>query len=144
VHAVLLLIFSFLGTALLFALLGAPMLAAFQVIVYAGGIMVLFLFVVMMLRGEPGRSGLRAAVRRVAVPAVFGLGVLAVSAFLVASDPARGAPLPVGPVSPRDFGRIIFSRYALAVEVASLLLFVALVGALHLGRQTSKPSGEPE
>jgi NADH-quinone oxidoreductase subunit J len=58
VHAVIYLIFSFLGTALLFYLFGAPLLAVLEVIIYAGAIMVLFLFVVMMIRVDAAEEAL--------------------------------------------------------------------------------------
>ena len=144
VHAVLHLILSFLGTALIYALLGAPLLAAFQVILYAGGIMVLFLFVVVMIRGAPKPLGFRAAVGRALVPVAFGLGALLLSAFLVTSDPAHRLPLVSRAASPREFGRFLFERYPVPVEIVSILLFVALVGALYLGRERrNAPEGPP-
>lgn len=135
-HAVAWLVVSVLATALLFALLGAPLLAALQVIVYAGGILVLFLFVILMLKGEPTRHrpiGLLASARR-CLPALGFAALLLVAGSLVAADLRAGAGLPLAQVSPREFGAFLFSRYPVAVEIASTLLFVALVGALYLGR----------
>jgi NADH-quinone oxidoreductase subunit J len=135
-HAVAWLVISVLGTALLFALLGAPLLAALEVVVYAGGILVLFLFVILMLKGEPVRhrtAGLLASARR-SLPALGFAALLLLAGTLVAADLGATAGLPLLQVSPREFGAFLFSRYALAVEIASTLLFVALVGALYLGR----------
>lgn len=140
VHAVVWLIASFLGTAGLFALLGAPVLAALQVVLYAGGIMVLFLFVVMAVRPEPriaviGRGGGRAV-----LALALGAGALLVG-LVLAADPDAHAVLSTGSTSPRDLGALVFGPYALAVEGVSLLLFVPLVGALCLGRDPGRTGG---
>ncbi|MFH1488506.1 MAG: NADH-quinone oxidoreductase subunit J [Pseudomonadota bacterium] len=133
VHAVIYLIISFLGSALLFYLLGAPFLAAVEVIIYAGAIMVLFLFVVMILRVEkagepkfrPGQWG----------PAtLLGFLFLLVVAVLVFKDPGSRVSLEKAVAMPRDFGHFVFQRYFLAIEIISFLLLVALLAALHIGR----------
>lgn len=135
-HAVIWLVQSVLATALLFALLGAPLLAALEVVVYAGGILVLFLFVILMLKAEPPGDrdrGLLHTVRRTLPVVAFGV-LLVATGGLVAADGRAGAGLPFVQASPREVGVFLFSRYAVAVEIASTLLFVALVGALFLGR----------
>ncbi len=142
-HAVVWLVLSVLGTALLFALLGAPLLAALEVVVYAGGILVLFLFVILMLRPEPPvrlPPGAVGKLRR-ALPALAFLGLLAAGGVLVAADGDARAGLPLVQASPREVGAFLFSRYAVAVEVASTLLFVALVGSLYLGRRRPEERG---
>jgi NADH-quinone oxidoreductase subunit J len=136
VHAVVWLIASFLGTALVFALLGATVLAALQVILYAGGILVLFLFVVLAIRPEPRVSA--AGLRRRAIPALIVVAGALGLTLLVASDPAARSVLVAATASPRALGELVFGPYALAVEVASLLLFVPLVGALALGRSARR------
>ncbi|MBI5015547.1 MAG: NADH-quinone oxidoreductase subunit J [Deltaproteobacteria bacterium] len=141
VHAVVWLIASFLGTALVFALLGAPVLAALQVILYAGGILVLFLFVVMTIRPEPREARTGGRLRRLLPLLFFGAAVLGVG-LLVLADPAGRAGLVASSVTPRDLGSLVFGRYAVAVEVASILLFVPLVGALFLGREPRQPREE--
>ncbi len=143
VHALLYLIVSLLAAALAFFLLGAPFAAALEVIVYAGAIMVLFVFVVMMLnlgthsvRGE--RQWLRPA-------AWVGPGLLA-AVFLAElvyvlggwSAPAT-TPAAIGP---REVGLARFGPYVLAVELASVMLLAGLVGAYHLARPQKEAEGE--
>jgi NADH-quinone oxidoreductase subunit J len=134
VHAVVYLIISFCGSAMLFYLLGAPFLAALEVIIYAGAIMVLFLFVVMILRVESvsvAKFSLRAWMPAVLLGFVF----LALSALLLVKEPGSRTTLQSAMALPREFGRFLFQRYWLAVEIASLLLLIALVAAIQLGRR---------
>jgi len=140
VHAVVYLVISFLGTAMLFYLLGAPMIAALEEIIYAGAIMVLFLLVIMLMAdaNQEGPAVLRQHGRLLAgliVPS-FALVV-----FFVLVDPGRFAALQTAAVPAREFGYFVFRHYWLAVEIASFLLFVALVGAYYLGR-TEKTAGD--
>jgi NADH-quinone oxidoreductase subunit J len=134
VHAVVYLVISFFATALLFYLLGAPFIAALEVIVYAGAIMVMFLFMIMTLRMEE-RQGERVAFFRSWVLAIvlsaFGLALLAALLWV---GPHHGLPLEPAAASPLEFGAYLFREFWFPVEVASFLLFVALVGALYLGR----------
>jgi len=136
-HAIVYLIVSFFGMAPVFYLLGAPLLALLEIIIYAGAIMVLFIFIVMMLRIEVRPSDLRSWLRQWA-PAV-GLSVIsaAIMVFLLWQEPADQQVLPLAMASPRNFGRFVYQRYWFAVEIASFLLFVALVGAYYLGRRDS-------
>ena len=137
-HAVIHLIVAFLATALLFYLLGAPLLAAFQVIVYAGAIMVLFLFIVMLIRSEePSAPGVR-----LALPAVLGAITFAAALALLFAGPAEtGAKLELAAASPRSLADFVFKHYWLGVEAISILFFLALAGAYHLARG---PRGEPD
>jgi NADH-quinone oxidoreductase subunit J len=133
VHAVVYLVLSFLGSALLFYILGAPFLAALEVIIYAGAIMVLFLFVVMMLKVEAvERRGFSLADWTPAL--VLGLLFVVVSALAVFQDPGTHALLQIAIAMPAKFGRFIFEHYWLAVEIISILLLVGLVAAVQLGR----------
>jgi NADH-quinone oxidoreductase subunit J len=133
VHAVIYLILSFVGSALLFYLFGAPFLAALEVIIYAGAIMVLFLFVLMMLSAET-RQETRLIFRRW-IPAVsLGLIYLLLAVLLVWKDPGSQAPLKAAMAAPKALGRFVFERYGLAVEILSLLLLIGLMAAIHLGR----------
>jgi NADH-quinone oxidoreductase subunit J len=137
-HAVLWLILSFFGSALLFYLLGAPMLAALEVIVYAGAVMILFLFIVMMLKGSA------APARRPSPLRLAPLGVLAAAGLLLGAGMLRHGGetlLPLALLSPGDLGLHLFRRHALAVEIVSLLLLVALVGALLLDRPAARRPG---
>jgi NADH-quinone oxidoreductase subunit J len=139
VHAVVYLVVSFLGSAMIYYLFGAPLLAALEVIIYAGAIMVLFLFIIMMLRPEwTVEDGF--PLRRWLPAAAVGLVFLAVVALLVSTDPGSRVVLQAAVVRPRVFGRFLFQRYWLAVEIISLVLFIVLIGALYLGRAGGKGS----
>lgn len=142
VHAVLYLVQALFALALLYFLLGGPLLAAWQVILYAGAIMILFLFVIMLI--EPPPSGQRTALRPLQwLPAaLLGSLLLACGGLLVAMDPAAGEGVGWYRLAPREFGRVLFDRYGLAVEIISLILLFAAVGAFHLGRSRSPSSKE--
>jgi NADH-quinone oxidoreductase subunit J len=139
VHAVIYLIFSFFGSAMLFYLFGAPLLAVLEVIIYAGAIMVLFLFIVMMLRVETGGERLFPLSQWLPA-AFFGLVYLALGIALIAADPNNRIPLKTARAEPGAFGRFIFEKHWLSIEIVSLLLLVALIGALILGRRSKKSS----
>ncbi len=148
VHAVVYLVISFFGTAMLFYLLGAPFVALLEVIIYAGAIMVLFLFIIMMLRLEEHRQNGGALVRRW-LPALVLAGVaLGSLILLIIAAPGSANLLPAAAASPLEFGRALYQRHWFAVEVVSFLLLVALVGALYLGRREAEtliasPKEEP-
>lgn len=142
VHAVVYLVISFFGSAMIFYMFGAPILAALEIIVYAGAIMILFLFIVMMLRME-GMEEKLFHLRQWA-PAM-GLSVVAVSVcvmLVVTADPASREPLRTAVADPVVFGHFLFRQHWLAIEIASMLLLVALVGALHLGMARKKSRSE--
>lgn len=134
VHALLYLIVSFLAAAVLFYLLGAPFVAAIEVIVYAGAILVLFVFVVMMLNlgrraVEQERRWLRPAMW--IGPSILAAILLAEVIYLLAR---AGAPAPAASaVGPKEVGLVLFGPYLIGVELTSVLLMGALVGAYHLG-----------
>ena len=136
VHALLYLAVSLLSAAVIFFLLGAPFAAALEVIIYAGAIMVLFIFVVMLLNvgvvaGEVGRRGLRPGPW--IGPSILALLlVLEVGWILVRGGNGREAG---GAIGPAEVGRALVGPYAIGLEAASMLLLGALVGALHLGRR---------
>jgi NADH-quinone oxidoreductase subunit J len=133
-HAIIYLVLSFFGTAMLFFLLGAPFLAALEVIIYAGAIMVLFLFIIMMLEIRPAEQPLGSYLRQWLPAAV--LGALSLAALvLIIFESGGDLPLPLAAASPLEFGRFLFQKYWFSVEIVSFLLLVALVGALYLGRR---------
>jgi len=140
VHAVLYLVMSFFGSAMLFYLLGAPFLAALEIIIYAGAIMVLFLFIIMMIRVEKmKRLDLN---RQQMVPAaILALGFLSAFGLLLKNDPSGWQPLMAAQAVPKIFGRYLFETHWLAIEIASLLLLAALIGAYLLGRQIRRSPG---
>ena len=135
VHALLYLIVSLLSAALIFFLLGAPFAAALEIIVYAGAIMVLFVFVVMMLNlGSQSVQGQKQWLRPAmwVGPALLAVILLAELIYILASG-AVPAPLNAQ-VGPHELGRALFGPYVLGVELASILLMAGLVGAYHLAR----------
>lgn len=140
VHAVVWMVAALIGTALIFLLLGAPLLAGFEVIIYAGAIMVLFLFVIMLMAQEPDESKLIEGMarwriaRRMFWPAVYGLIGLVACMDLIAFDPSNAPVLQLGRVSPRALGAWVFGNAWPGVEAISLLLLAALAGAHYLGQ----------
>jgi len=135
VHALLYLTVSLLAVALIFFLLGAPFAAALEIIIYAGAIMVLFMFVIMMLNFGTTPSPSRRLWLRPAGwwgPAILAAVLLMeVVYILTASSGGTGVNAPVGP---HALGRTLFGPYALGIELASILLLAGLVGAYHLAR----------
>ena len=139
VHALLYLIVSLLAVSVVFFVLGAPFVAALEAIVYAGAIMVLFLFVVMML--NIGRDP--ETERQWLTPGIWtGPVILAGILILEVVYLARGASADLGTNAngPKEVGIALFGPYMIGVELASMLLLAGLVGAYHLGsRKTEKP-----
>lgn len=134
-HALIYLIVSLLAVAVVFFLVGAPFAAALEIVIYAGAIMVLFVFVIMMLNvGEEGiaRERVWLSGRNWIVP-----GILAALLLLELMLALRHAPATTSgiAVTPKEVGLALFGPYVLAVEIASMLLLAALVGAYHLGRR---------
>jgi len=139
VHAVIYLIFSFFGSAMLFYLFGAPFLAVLEVIIYAGAIMVLFLFIVIMLKVGNSRDRLFQLSQWLPA-ACFGLVYLALGIAVIAADPNGSTNLKNARAEPGVFGQYIFQKHWLSIEIVSLLLLVAVIGALLLARRSKKPS----
>jgi NADH-quinone oxidoreductase subunit J len=132
VHAVVYLIVSFFGTAMLFYLFGAPLLAALEVIIYAGAIMVLFLFVVMMIRVESSEE-VMFPLSQWLPAAIFGLIYLVAAVAMIFETPGAEVSLRLLTATPKQFALYVFEHHWFSIEVISLLLLLALVGALHLG-----------
>jgi NADH-quinone oxidoreductase subunit J len=137
VYAALFLILNFATVAVFYLLLSAPFIALAQVTVYAGAIMVLFLFVIMLLGAE--RTGRTPSVWWLQPLAlVLGLILLAEALYFVFSQ--RGA-LPVSGVPPETFGgpeligATLFNQYLLPFEVTSILLLAAMIGAIVLSKR---------
>ncbi|GLI33613.1 NADH-quinone oxidoreductase subunit J family protein [Desulforhabdus amnigena] len=141
VHAVIYLIFSFFGSAMLFYLLGAPLLAVLEVIIYAGAIMILFLFIIMMVKVES--SGERMFPSSQWLPTVFfGLFYLGIGAVIVFTAPGSAIHLTMAVATPRELGLYLFQWHWLSIEIVSLLLLVAIIGALLLGRKKGSEESE--
>jgi NADH-quinone oxidoreductase subunit J len=135
VHALLYLIVSLLSVALIFFLLGAPFVAALEVIIYAGAIMVLFVFVIMMLNlgGEAVKQEVQWLKPNIwKGPAVLCAVLAAELVYFFAAEHARISA--AGVVEPKKVGAALLGPYVLGVELASMLLLAGLVGAYHLGR----------
>jgi len=144
IYCALSLVVNFFLLAVMYLLLRAEFLAAIQVIVYAGAIMVLFIFVIMLLNlgGEETRDKLR-----VLRPLAFLLGLVLLVEVVAAlryrayavENPALSFPLvsvpPAVTGGVREFGRLLFTDYLLPFEITSVLLLIAIVGAVVLGRK---------
>ena len=140
VHALLYLVISLLAVAMCFFSLGAPFAGALEIIVYAGAIMVLFVFVVMMLNLGPAVAQQERAWLTPKVwlgPSLLSAALLAQLLYVLFSEPSN-ATLAATSVRPKQVGVALFGPYLLAVELASLLLLGALVAAYHLGRHEAK------
>ncbi len=134
VHALLYLIVSLLAVAVIFYGFGAPFVAALEVIIYAGAIMVLFVFVVMLLNLGAHAARAERALLTPSIwvgPAVLAAILLAEFIWLLASGnvPPSGAAT----IGPAEVGMALFGRYLIGVELASMLLLAGLVAAYHLG-----------
>ena len=136
VHSLLYMVVSLLSVALIFFVLGAPYLAALQAIVYAGAIMVLFVFVIMLLNQGPQAVAME---RQWLSPQTWvGPTILAGVLFVEMVLLLRGDPawLPGQRViGPKEVSLALFGPYILVVELASLLLLAGLIAAYHLGRR---------
>ena len=134
VHAVIYLVNAFFALALLFYLLGAPLVAAWEVIIYAGAIMVLFLFIIMMLELAPDQDLKGPGWLRWGPVVALTLVLVSCTLLLVAADPGGADGVPRYYASPRVFGYALFKEYALAVEIVSFQLLFAAVGAFYVGK----------
>jgi NADH-quinone oxidoreductase subunit J len=143
VYSALLLVVNFFCLAAFYVFLQAQFLAAVQVIVYAGAIMVLFLFVLMLL-GIWREEVLRETIKgQRTVAAILGGLLLAGVMWAIFLHPFRGAGADLTRVANNDnvraVGQLLFTRYLFAFEAAGLLLVVAAVGALVLGKRAVLP-----
>ena len=136
IHAVLYLIVSLLAVAVIFLALGAPFVAALEVIIYAGAIMVLFVFVVMLLNLGPvavqqesqwlsGKAWLG--------PSVLALVLLGELIFVLTNQTPHATEITI--IEPKQVGAALFGAYLIGTELAGFLLLAGLVGAFHIGRQ---------
>ena len=123
--------------AVLYLLLGAEFIAAAQVIVYAGAIMVLFVFVIMLLNaGAESRRGRSFVAQLLGVPALVAL--LGLLAFFVQRLFPETAGVRFGGFTeggPRQIGRALFTQYLLPFEITSVLILIAILGAIVLARK---------
>ena len=141
VHSVLFLVLDFLFVAALYVLLGAEFLAAIQVLVYAGGIVVLYLFVVMLVNLKRPPEAHQDPHRMSKLGLALAAAVLVELAVIVASGYARAAgptvPAAALPVTgnTEQVGWLLYTSYLIPFEIASMLLLVAMIGAIVLAKR---------
>lgn len=140
VHAILSMIVSLLAIAGIFFVLGAPFAGALEIVVYAGAIMVLFVFVIMMLNlgmsnDEREERWLDAGTW--AVPTGLTIIIAVVLYALIGLNHTDTAMIGGTTISAKAVGTVLFTKYVMLVEVAALLLLAALVAAYHLGKESS-------
>jgi len=135
IHALLFLIVSLLSISVIFYILGAPFIAALEVIVYAGAIMVLFIFVIMMLNisleKDMEHNWLKPQMW--IVPTI--LAVILFFDFLYMLKTMKHQETIGQIIPPKEVGISLFTTYLLGVEIAAMLLLAGIIGAYHLGRQ---------
>jgi len=140
VHALLYMVISLLAVAMIFFCLGAPFAGALEIIVYAGAIMILFVFAVMMLNlGEETRrqEKLWLTPRIWVGPALLAAVLFGELAWALWSHHTDGGGQAVGTgtIDAKQVGFSLFGSYLLLVELASILLLAALIAAYHLGKE---------
>ena len=141
VHSVLFLVLDFLFVAALYVLLGAPFLAAIQVLVYAGGIVVLYLFVVMLVNLKRPPEAHQDPRRRTILG--FGLAVAVLVELVAIAMLGYARPLPAVAAAPampvsgntEEVGWLLYTSYLIPFEIASMLLLVAMIGAIILAKR---------
>jgi NADH-quinone oxidoreductase subunit J len=143
VHAIVYLVTSFFALAAIFFLLAAPLVAMFEVIIYAGAIMVLFMFVIMML--DPGRADeARRPGLRHWLPALLFSGII-LAALVIAATLRQHPPVSAATgLGVKEFSLALFRKYGVAIEIISMQLLFAVVGALYLGRKRSPSTREDD
>mgnify|MGYP001767286432 CR=1 FL=1 len=144
IYSAMFLVLNFLTVGFMYLSLGAAFIALAQVTVYAGSIMVLFLFVIMLLGGEqlPFIDALRGQ-RLVGV--LIGIAFLAeiVLYVVLRGDPGGSISLTGGTfATPASIGMLLFNKYLLAFEITSVLLLAAVIGAIYLTRSAKQPRDE--
>jgi NADH-quinone oxidoreductase subunit J len=140
IHAILYLIISLLSISVIFYVLGAPFIAAMEVIIYAGAIMVLFIFVIMMLNigQEEGIEKKWLKPKMWIFPAI--LGAVLFADFIYGLRTFHLICSTGNIINPKQVGISLFTTYLLGVEIAAFLLLAGIVGAYHLGRRKQNPN----
>ena len=136
VHSLLYLIVSLLSVSVIFFLLGAPFIAALEVIIYAGAIMVLFVFVIMML--NTGSGGVKKEHELLKASTWIGPGITSAILFgemLYMLMHPDSHPMTRAEIQPAAVGTLLFSKYILIVELAAFLMAAGIIGAYHLAQK---------
>jgi NADH-quinone oxidoreductase subunit J len=133
VHSALWLIFNFSLVAVLYVVLNAPFIAMVQVTVYAGAIMVLFLFVIMLLAADMPRAIIPTRSAHTLLAVVLGTAMVAILGyvFLRGAAPAVGGADPID-TAPITLGFLLFETYVLPFQVTAVLLLVSMIGVVVL------------
>jgi len=136
VHALLYLIVSLLSVSVIFFILGAPFAAALEVIIYAGAIMVLFVFVIMMLNENAEGIKKERELLKPSMwigPSIISMILFGEMMYILINQTVN--PITVLEVSPIDVGKLLFTKYMIVVELAAFLLTAGIIGAYHLGEK---------
>ncbi len=139
IHALLYLVVSFLAVAVIFLSLGATFVAALEVIVYAGAIIVLFIFVVMMLNlGQETASQEKQWLQpKIWIgPSLLALALLVEMIVLISKG--EGSSMVLTTVEPRKVALSVYREYIIALELAGFLLMAGIVGAAHIGQHKKR------
>ncbi len=139
VHAILSMIVSLLAISGIFFVLGAPFACALEIVVYAGAIMVLFVFVIMMLNlgmDNEAREERWLDAKTWAVPTGLTVIVAVILYAMIGLNHNEAAVIGGTSISAKAVGTVLFTKYIMLVEVAALLLLAALVAAYHLGKES--------
>jgi NADH-quinone oxidoreductase subunit J len=139
VHALLYLVVSFLAIAVVLFVLGAPFIAALEIIIYAGAIVVLIIFVIMMLslREETVEQEKKWLTKEVYVgPSILSIILLAEIIYILGSGENIIVDQPA--IDSKAVGMSLYGPYVIGVELCGILLMAGIVGAYHLGRQKKK------
>lgn len=138
IHALLFLIISLLSISVIFYIIGAPLVAALEVMVYAGAIMVLFIFVVMMLNiGMEEETEKKWMTPKMWILPVI-LSAIMLIIFIYALNGFSQKGTSPEAIEPGKVGIKLFTTYLVAVELSAILLLAGIVGAYHLGKQKKK------
>jgi len=136
IHALLYLIASLLSVSVIFFILGAPFAAVLELIIYAGSIMILFVFVIMML--NLGKESVKAESELFKPyiwigPSIISLTLLAELIYILIHQSQE--PVMMKEVVPAEVGKLLFTKYILLVELAAFLLISGIIGAYHIGQK---------
>jgi NADH-quinone oxidoreductase subunit J len=141
IHALLYIVVSFMAIAVVFFVLGAPFIAALEIIVYAGAIIVLIIFAIMMLnlREESVQEERQWVTKRIWVgPSILTFILLAELILIFSTSGSESAAMGEQVVDARAVGISLYRKYVIGVELSGILLMAGIVGAYHLGRQKKK------
>ncbi len=135
-HALLYMVVSLLSTAVMFFIVGAPFVAALEIMIYAGAIIVLFVFVVMML--NLGQTAINQEKQWLAnsgwiIPTLLVFILLIEMIYIILSAPTN--PAAATSIPPKMVGKALFGTYLIGVELSAVLLLAGIIGAFHLARK---------